>query len=788
MTPKHLQVYYSGLIYTKPNQIAYIYLQPCSYLGVEDYTTLDIYSLLSSAVNTLKLEYLPFTSPILANTHFSTLSDFSIHDRISYTSFTCATALDIVSLEDREYIYDLSVDNPVEVPSYSGTVDGMQEFLYPSSYNSIKELIVTGLPNSIATLSTLEGISTKSKWLVPSSTSGWLSNLTLADNMEYRWLEGICFGLLASCAFNDLNFIVIQLKEFVNQCVQLEYIVKTNTGAWQLNTAKSYGFYPSQSILSYTSTYELKEIPYNSLLLFALCSALQVITDNPLTLEYNLDGQWGDFKEQLLLCLRSQALFVANSVSPVSNLCAYKLENGYYTYNILSYSASCYAALGLSLYLSYSYDSYIHTQAAKLQSTLIELSLDVTSPVYSNFTERDLSVVANPLELSLTDQVTYNKILSLGAQALWLSYFNPTAINDCADQYELYRNGYSITDNLFVAAFTKLELTIPSFISTTGLAASIEEQPVFTALSNAFTFDVNTDLDIAQVFSAACIKNNYKSASNHFDLVALKASAYVTATLLELRRMMPYGLKWFDESKVNDVSSVIGSMLYAEADLYWSWALQLDTYIKSASAFTAVSDDAINWFNNKYNSNVLATDGFLKQLQVTDSSKTITDLTSLCSFLSEFLGVTVSYTRPTVPAFCIYKSNSVNDLLDNYTTNNQVIDLDTGYMNKAQYLSIVYKKQAGKNVLRAVPGFPIKPEYKPVDVQVMTIEDYLANPVSGVVVSDGPVYIYPLTDYVMQATLNISEMTKQLVDTLNDVPVLGLDLNFVSTLEFVGEE
>lgn len=280
--------------------------------------------------------------------------------------------------------------------------------------------------------------------------------------------------------------------------------------------------------------------------------------------------------------------------------------------------------------------------------------------------------------------------------------------------------------------------------------------------------------------------------SEIFDVGSVKAAAFVAATLLELRRLMPFGLKWFSPTVVDNISTVIGSMLYAESEMYYAWALYLYATEKEASPYTVKFEAAQDWFKILFGRAVTASDGLLRQLMRSYISFEYQDDASYVDFLKSFYDLDITCGYATVPAFSVYDLESYNQETNtySYTEANNILNLGvaTRQLTEAQFYSVMFKVVDGQWVPRDVPGFPVPIDDVPNPNSVVSSEVYLANPQEGLLVLDGEVAIYPLRDYFMRLYIDFGRYLPTTIGWVNDqLMPAGLLVSYSAETHLVGD-
>lgn len=279
--------------------------------------------------------------------------------------------------------------------------------------------------------------------------------------------------------------------------------------------------------------------------------------------------------------------------------------------------------------------------------------------------------------------------------------------------------------------------------------------------------------------------------SNIFYVGSVKAASVVSATLLELRRMMPFGMKWFSLHAVDNIASIIGSMLFAEADMYYAWALSMFAIENQRSPLTVKFEYAQQWFELLFGRAVLGSDGFLRKLMELYTKFDNQDASSYVAYLNEFYGIESSVSYPTVPSFSVYdfNSSSVEGGLT-YTEPNNVINLSNtnGQLNETEFYTVMFKRQDSDWVEREVPGFPIPLGSQLPNSVVVDAATYLQNPQEGMLVIDDDVLIYPLHDFLMRLNIDLGDQVPYDLNwTTDHLMPAGLLVNYRANSVYIGD-
>jgi hypothetical protein len=236
------------------------------------------------------------------------------------------------------------------------------------------------------------------------------------------------------------------------------------------------------------------------------------------------------------------------------------------------------------------------------------------------------------------------------------------------------------------------------------------------------------------------------------------ALAKESYALGELRKMMPFGTHWFTNEKVNNVSSNIGSMLYAESAMTFNRALMQLRLQESRVPVYAVGDYLKQWFNASLRIEPgIHSDGYLQRcLAAYISVSNAKDKEVVSTLAKEVFNLPVTVSSASPPPFFVYKL----PLTDNETSASfEETPVEyRGYLSYHEYQSCMYKRFKGEWVARCVPGFPVKavpPDYCPVSVS--TYRNLTSTQQRHMVaVRDGGIYVLPILQYFFSLRINLS--------------------------------
>lgn len=269
---------------------------------------------------------------------------------------------------------------------------------------------------------------------------------------------------------------------------------------------------------------------------------------------------------------------------------------------------------------------------------------------------------------------------------------------------------------------------------------------------------------------------------------SLYTAAFVTAVLLELRRLMPFGIKWFSDDVINNTTTVIGGMLYAESELYYQAGLSLYTIESQRSPLTAKFDKAKDWFNAITGSNTSMSEVLSKRLLELYFNYEGADLSVYCQLLNNLFDIQTTLTFKAIPDFLVYDLSYAKPVYVPVEPGRGAVITNGASLTKDEYYTIVYKFVGNDWVKRSVPGFPV--DSIPVDYTLVTEAEYLANPKDNYAVEEGTdgIAILPLVNYLMTADVDLESASPHLLEWLNDTLLpAGLLVKYTSTMEILGD-
>lgn len=669
---------------------------------------------------------------------------------------------------------------------------------------------------------------------LPHTDGGWFPSIQIDSSMETTNPEVIAYGLFMAISYEDVYLVLSIIKEFVRQAkLRRWFLFDNEEGKLSLNPEGLWGFEYYLDLGGIYTTRGLKEIYPNALLGTAICSGISFLQDRLPLNELPLYGKRGLFIEELLISLKALAYFCVYSISPVSGWCSYKEHLGQYSYDAPCHKASYQTDIFLHLYLGIDYDTFVHRLCARLHTKILESPVELSHPLYYEFVDRNykdpFSVYESPFLVndSTSSEALrlYTLLSSLATKALWYLYFpDKESLIYTLQQYEDIRaellvlhpeDSPYIPDYIILWAYRILDTLRGSlFFGETIFTYTLDnpnvelyDEELYIPEWALTIFEVQksqlegdelpTDYLVRLSLVRSFLSSYNPIPAEMFNSKGIEAYGIVNYTLQELRRMMPYGKRWFGEEALESVHSVIGSMLYAEANLYFDWALGLLKSEAAVSYTTAMSDDLYKWAELSLACPIpVSQGGFLRDKISRYFSRPDVALLSFMDFLNNFLGVDATLIYPEFPSFSPLINLYVPDAVCNYS---DTLSVYTGELTPEEYYAIGFKYVDGDWVKREVPGFPIKhPAYVeggmdnfvlPEGYSVYTIEQFKATPIERVLVEDGPVLIYPLVNYLPKLDIDIgNKLPHQYDKFLKETLPVGLVYKTYTTYSSRGEE
>lgn len=858
MVPEHLRLLFTHSNQDLPSleEGEYIHVTAPAFFTDKSHTQVTTTVEGPVEARAVEIKYENFLAPMKASSPVPVWSRFSIYAKIPLSLYRMRSSLrDIDNEQTYKIVFEHQPDNPrFKTPIHPETKEYEYYFDRPFEYKlkatpNAKETYKLQTAFGHASLLTNLEVDAHGDVLIndipdspdyisrsrlPDIEGGWLPNIAIDSSMEQTNPEVIAYGLFMAISYEDVYLVLSIVKEFVRQAKLREWFYYDRPqGKFILNSEAVWGLEYYLDQRGVYTTRGLKEVYSNALLGTAICAGLSFIQDRIPLNELPLYGKRGVFIEEILISLKALSYFCAYSISPTTGWASYKEQLGRYSYEAPCHKASYQIDIFLHLYLGLDYDEFIHRISARLHSTILEAPNDLSHPLYYEFVDRNYTDPLNKYEPRfLVDPSTsseairlYSMLSSLASKALWYMYFPERAsLIYTLEQYEDIRAelivlnpGFPLylPDHIILWVYRILDIKRSQFFFGESIGTYTPHDislylyngdlyiPAWAENALASYIDelenVQRPLSYLPILSLVrCYLSSYNPVPYAlFDTKGIEAAAMTNSTLQELRRMMPYGGRWFSEAAVNSINSVIGSMLYAEANLYFDWALGLIKSESSLSYTTAMSDDLYKWAELTFACPVpLAQEGFLRDKISRYFKRPDVALSTFMQFLTEFMGVEPTLIYPDLPYFCALIELNKPDAICNYT---DAVYKYEGTLTLEQHYAIAYKYVDGDWVSREVPGFPIKhPAYiedglenfiLPEGYSVYTIEQFKANPIDNVLVEDGPVLIYPLSNYLPRLDIDIKDKLPHQYDKfLQETIPVGLQYSTYTTYSSTGEE
>ena len=352
---------------------------------------------------------------------------------------------------------------------------------------------------------------------------------------DTRTINSAAWGLFLSCALNEPELVISQLRELtriVKQANQLSdssgQLLAVTEGSWGLTS------------LNPTPEETTVNVLDNALLGLAICKGLHYLNK----ISY-FDNLLDNFLHESLELAKVFAYCCAESVSKVNGWCAGIQEGGYYDYYELSLKTSYISSLLFNSLLLLEYDSLVHERAARLYLAILNSPSNQEDFFYDIFVETD------SLEI-------------ISFRLWWLLEFRPEGFGSCFTSYTGYRTGVTSPDFLVAALVKQSSITTPSWVTNLLLERTDE----------ALLLE-QTELEIYELTPvASAVTNSLLTSGTVWNLYATEASSYSAYSREELIRMLPDGEFWSSAEAQEDRSTNIGALLYAYSQSYFVWFLR----------------------------------------------------------------------------------------------------------------------------------------------------------------------------------------------------------------------
>jgi len=642
------------------------------------------------------------------------------------------------------------------------------------------------------------------KLLLPSNQRGFFPSPYLGSSMLESPPETVAWGLLAAVAAGEVSLVISIIKEFVYQAKLRSWYVGGDV--FTVNTEPVWGFerFPV-SLNPPVSNYVLKEVAPNAFLGLALVLAVKSLQEVYPVGSTLLYGTRGQFHEELLISLKALATFCSYSISPITGYAAVSGEADFFNYDCPSLVSSYLVDLFLSHYLSIDYDFDLHVRGSRLHQVLLDSNKDVTADEYSGFLTRDFvgeydsqdpAIVRSNLEAALK----YSQLNAAAYQTWWLLQFRPSTSASGFLRYESVKaaftalTGVSISKpDYLVSWLYGTQSTAPSWVAALDAQSSELSNPTTT-----YSLDVLATFLLKQ-------RGFIPNPATAFDFRSQAISTLVEIDAQEIRRLWPYGSNWTGVGVEEDPKTVLGSLLKAEADVFYPWYVGYLTAQSAKAPITAVGKALRSWLSLLFPQKLLASDSFLKDLML-GTLQAKGNLESLLSLWGYNLTETNVTPRP-------YSAFIVGCLANEYASYTDAVQPFVADTPAEDYFNLVYRPSSGFSSSaellvsdsrsintnlglepRPVAGFPYR-DLSLVGVEIessaqiplpvnlalrdrprVLAADY--NPKNPkVYVVDGPVFIDPLANYLATKYITLDlPVANNLIRVIEQTQAAGIQL------------
>ena len=550
-----------------------------------------------------------------------------------------------------------------------------------------------------------------SKILLPGLLDGHIPASRVGHDMNVKSPADIAWALIYAVGAERPIYVLDCLKGLISEAQRRQVIIKDPEGKeYIVNPEAAWGF-ESNFVPSAASVDSSRDIGDNALLGWALCVAVRYLQQRVPLDDWSLTGSYSDFKPLLKQLLLAQGYLCAYAVSRQTWWCCARAEGLAYNYAVLSQRASYLTSIFLDELLQISYDHFIHQQAARLYISITSVQEGVFgSEFFSDFNDGSNSAAAY-------------KGFWLWAREQELE----TAYNYLLDNYVEDADDTLNTLVVYVLTILHNKLNATEPLPNWLIANKGNSQQ---AAQGIYLHPTKSARQFLPVYLA--IHNIDATNPTQFRLKAREAFAQVTFTLTELRRIWPRGYRWGSSEIINSVNTVLGSMLQADANLYFDYFLLKDLTVDARSLTNSQGAFVRDWFRQLLGMQedvVLAGDDLFRKLTVDYVNRDSNDRESVVSLLTDTLGYPeASLEIPQPKPYSLIKDvRRADDTFTDYQA--EVTELgQVEYFNKQKSHSIVYKPaqerlvsegittvssigritEYGGRLLRRVPGFPYR--------------------------------------------------------------------------------
>lgn len=534
-----------------------------------------------------------------------------------------------------------------------------------------------------------------SKVILPSTLGGLVPARLVTYDMQGKSLPGIAWSLILACKCQQDAFVLFTLRGLVEEAFSRGYLRRQAVNNIEIVLDAFWGF-EENFVPTANQDDDRRDIADNALLGWAICHALRYLQDRLPLNALQLDGQYSDFLLAVKQFALSLGYLCVYSISPVIWWCAERFELGAFNYESVSQKASYLTCIFLNELLQLQYDVFIHTQTARLYRSIFFSPTELKDSFYSDFND------------SLSQAIAY--------KALWCWKFVPVILNETLSQYVFNQ---SIEDTYVAYLYRQVSNNLAD--SSPAAAALYEQYEEYFDLRE-IPHGVDTSFFLPLLLGLYSIKSEQE-----FYLYALEASAKVTYLLNDLRRMWPTGYQWINEDKLADVTTNLGSMLYAEASIYFDYYLTYFLVRDGLRVERSQGDQARSWANFFIPLKTGPSDYRLRSWTYRYLNRNVNqsnDLTQLLIDLFGYAEVSLVYLKPYDYAVLQDSSLTWDDF---YKYTDEVNKFNGESFTLAEFRSIVYKpgfnvdlsqnysvdltepiNSYGDFILRDEPGFPYR--------------------------------------------------------------------------------
>lgn len=511
------------------------------------------------------------------------------------------------------------------------------------------------------------------KILLPQVMDGHIPASRVGHDMNNKSPADIAWAILYAVGTQRTLYVIDALKGLVQEAVRRQVIIKDNFGKYVVNPEAAWGF-ENKFIPRALTKDSGRDIGDNALLGWAIVRAVNYLQDRRPFEDWALTGQYAEFKPLLTQLILSQGYLCAYAVSRQSWWCCAKSEGFAYNYGILSQRASYLTSMFLDDLLQVTYDPFIHQQAARLYVSLVTAQEGAVGSRY--FT--DFDDTANDAAAYKGFWLWAREKQHQHAYDYLLANYVDSA-NDTTDTIVTYT--LTLTHN-----HLGIEDALPAWVT----AHRGDNQQAANGVYLPVTKTARHFLPIYLTIHNLDVTN-----TNQFDLKALESLAQVSFTLSELRRLWPRGYRWGSSEVLNSVNSVLGSMLQADANLYFDYFL-IKELVKDGKSLEKGQGSFIREWSTELLSllprQTLVSDDSLRNLVVGYINRDANNRDAVESLLQETLGysqATVEVPQP-APFSLVSNPGKASDTFTDYTEEVNSLE-DSVYLNKLQANSLLYK-------------------------------------------------------------------------------------------------